>query len=304
MQDKKTLITIIMLLVIFLPLAVYGTYMHAQGESVIIDDNPNKEYILNNKVYFYNSGVLTSTYECTDNCSVATPVIDDDQYNINYYSLGTKEATTFLSNGYALFQEGNYIVLYNTALNSKLLQFDLIKDYSIEHTHPVLIIKSNGLYGVISLNDMQPMINYKYDFIGIPNRVNDGVLDTSKFIAKSGSYWYVLESDGTYNHEAFREPIIDFNSKYVIVKNLGIYKIYDYTKNEYLSTINKKHVYCIGEYVIVINSNNGLEIYSDMNLPSIRSMSLPNYTNINFSLIGNKIDIFIDGNSYQSIVLN
>ena len=50
MKDKNTLYTIITLLAIFLPLSIYGTIMHIKNGNVIIDDNPNKEYIVQSSI--------------------------------------------------------------------------------------------------------------------------------------------------------------------------------------------------------------------------------------------------------------
>ena len=54
MKDKKTLITIIILLVVFLPLGLVGTIKHfsTSKTNVDVNSNPNKEFIYNGKVYF------------------------------------------------------------------------------------------------------------------------------------------------------------------------------------------------------------------------------------------------------------
>ena len=52
MKDKKTLITIIVLLVIFLPIGVFGTIKSFSATKPDVkDDNPNKEFKYNNKLY-------------------------------------------------------------------------------------------------------------------------------------------------------------------------------------------------------------------------------------------------------------
>ena len=61
MQDKKTLITIIVLLAIFLPAAIFGTYHSLNQEEekgVVVDDNPNHDVLYNGKVYFYLNNTL------------------------------------------------------------------------------------------------------------------------------------------------------------------------------------------------------------------------------------------------------
>ena len=86
MKDKKTLITIIVLLVILLPMGVIGTIKNfsVPNKDEVVDDNPNKNFIYKNKLYFYLDGKLLSTYNCS-NCDIANVEIDDDVYKTNYY---------------------------------------------------------------------------------------------------------------------------------------------------------------------------------------------------------------------------
>lgn len=306
MKDKKTLISIIVLLVIFLPMAIYGTVNHMQNANVVIDDNPEKAFILNNKVYNYENGVLSATYACKGECEEIKSEIKDTTYGTNYYKRGEALDPTTLPNGFAIFKESNQGVLYSFPLEKKLITFDSIKTYNVEHTNPVMIMSSNGKSGVISLETMQVIIPLDYDYIGIPNRVTDKILDTSKFIAKNASLWYVLESDGTCSHEPFRETIIDFNTNYIIVENISQYKIYDYTpeRNQYLKDEIFKGVYCIGDFVITISESNELKLYVDVEQEPIETKVLTEYSEIDFELLNNKIDIYLDDELKESIVLS
>lgn len=306
MKDKKTLVSIIVLLVLFLPMGIYGTVYHFQNKSVLIDDNPNQEFIYKNKVYYYQGGNLVSTYKCESECSPVASEIKDNTYGIHYYKRGTNEPLQILNDGYAVFTDGTQGVLYNFVLESVILNFEAVKTYNVEHTSPIMIISAAGKMGVVSLETMTPVVPIDYDFIGIPNRATNGVLDTSRFIAKNGMYWYVLESDGTYNHEPFRETIVDFNNNYVIVENMGLYKIYDYTieRNEYLKDAGLKGAYCVGDYVIVILPNNTLSVYKNFDEVPIETKVLEEYNDINFEFLGNKIDIYLDNNLKESVVLD
>lgn len=303
MKDKKTLITIIILLIIFLPMSIYGTMIKIQNRNVVVDDNPNKELVYKDKLYFYDNGVLLGKRNCKGECGKAVSEINDTTYGINYYRLGKEEIPTLLSNNYTLFKENDMTVLYNIDTEMDVLSFDTIKTYNVEQTNPIIIIKVNGKYGVISLETMMPIISYQYDFIAIPNRAQNGILDTSKFIAKNGFYWYLLDSNGNYDHEPYREPIVDFNSKYVVVKNQSEYKIYDSEKNEHLSEIAKKGVYCLGEYILILTETNNLMVYEDLNNPALKILTLTTYNTIDFDYKVTKIDIYIDDNFNQSIDL-
>ena len=118
MYDKKTLVVIIVLLVIFVPLAVIGTYRHInnQDDNVVIDDNPNHEFIYNNKVYFYYNNELINTYPC-NNCSNVVTTINDTEYHTNYYKYGTEEIEPIISSVQAIFTEGDKIIIYDYNLN-------------------------------------------------------------------------------------------------------------------------------------------------------------------------------------------
>ena len=85
---KGTLITIIVLLVIFLLLTVAGFYFHFAGTpDDVTNDNPNHEFHYNNQLWFYDEdNNLIGTYECTtSNCDYATSYINDGEYSIDSY---------------------------------------------------------------------------------------------------------------------------------------------------------------------------------------------------------------------------
>lgn len=307
MKDKKTLYTIIVLLVIFLPLGLYGTIKHLKEGNVLIDDNPNKEYVLNNKVYFYDDlGNLVNTYECQKTCSKITPTIIDGGYNINYYE-GHEEVLTDLKNNYAFFKEGDKTILYSIVLGKKFLEFDSIKTYNVKHSNPIAILQSNNLYGVFSISNMQVLVPYEYDFISIPNRVKDGVLDTSRFIVLKNNDWSVIEDNEVLNKSPFKSPIVDFNDNYIVTSDGGTYyNIYDYNNNTYLESLSKKKVYCIGNYVVIISNieaNDQVLIYDNLENEAIYNLDLPDYTEIRFEDNNENIDLYLDNNLYQSIVL-
>ena len=155
MQDKKTLITIIVLLVIFLPAAVAGTYCSstraAEGPT-IVDDNPNHDLIYNNKAYFYYNGELLATYDCLD-CTQTTTIIDDTGYHTNYFKDGTYELPAVLNSNVALINQSGIDYVYSILIGRTISNFTALKDYHIEHTTPVLIARNDeGKWGVISLS--------------------------------------------------------------------------------------------------------------------------------------------------------
>ena len=299
MKDKKTLIVIIILLIFSIFCAVKGRNLKNNG--YILDDNVNKDFIYKNAVYFYKNNKLISKYVCKGSCQEATSELDSDQYSVNIYSLGKKENLKNLNNDYALFKEDDKIKLYNYKFNKTLVEYDEINNYNVKHNNPILIVKKDDKYGVLSLKNMTLILPIEYDYIAIPNKVVDDILDTSKFIVNDSGSWYIMDKDKKYNAIPFADPIIDFNDKYIITKDdLGVH-IYDYNKNSYLDSIDKKAVYCIGKYVIIISNMNNMYVYDDLENNFLTSLRFTDYQQIDFKLVENRIEIYIDGNFDQVI---
>lgn len=306
MEDKKTLITIIVLLAICLPAAIYGTYLSAtrvDDGNEIIDDNPNHDLLYNNKVYFYYNDKLLATYECPE-CSETTTSIDDTAFHTNYYKDGDREFPTVLNEAVAIIHQNNAEYVYSIALGRTISNFKSIKDYNVSHTSPVLIAKSGDYWGVVSITSeaLVPIIDYRYEYISIPSHIIDGKLETSKFIAKLNDFWYILNSDGTSDYPAFRSEVVDFNDNYYITFD-NAYHIYDYNNTEFLTNTPKDIVYATTNYILII-SDDTLTVYDNVATSAIQTISLPSYTSIVFNEIETGVDILIDGNSYQTIEQN
>ena len=277
MKDKKTLITIIVLLVIFLPMALFGTIKNfSTTKSDVKDDNPNKEFKYNNKLYFYYNDKLLSTYECST-CTLATSSIDDINYHTNYYKSDDKELAGVLNEYYGLFKENDNIILYN------------------------LVEKSSGM-GVIFFDLSNSPIPNVYEYITLPSHIIDNKLDTSKFIVKKDNMWSVISANKKVDVAPIIDEIVDFNDNYYITYANDTYHVYDRNNIEYLENLPKTNVYGVGKYIFVLN-NNQLFIYENCLSPVIKIMELPNYNSIYFYQNNNKIDIMIDENLHETLEL-
>ena len=299
MKDKKTLVVILILLCFSIFCAAKGIALNKKG--YVVDDNKNKDYIYKNSIYIYKNNQLLNKYDCQGNCTEAISTIENEKYPINIYHLGNSENLKNLNNDYALFKEDEKIKVYNYNFKKVLIEYDEINNYNVKHTDPILIVKKDGKYGVLSLKNMSPILQVKYDYIAIPNKVTDDVLDTSKFIVNEEGNWYIMDKDKKYNEIPFTDPIIDFNDKYIITKNnLGI-QINDYSKNTYLNDISKKGVYCIGKYILIISNENTIYVYDDLQNNFITSLEIPNYQKIDFKMVNKMIEIYIDGKIDKTI---
>lgn len=302
MKDKKTLITIIVLLVIFLPIGLFGTIKSfSTTKSDVKDDNPNKEFKYNNKLYFYYNDKLLSTYECST-CTLATSSIDDINYHTNYYKSDDKELASVLNEYYGLFKENDNIILYNLVNNKKIDSYKSIKNYNIEATSKFAITEKSNGKGVIFFDLSNSPIPNVYEYITLPSHIIDNKLDTSKFIVKKDNMWSIISANKEVDVAPIIDEIVDFNDSYYITFANNTYHIYDRNNIEYLENLPKTNVYGVGKYIFVLN-NNQLFIYENCLSPVIKIMELPNYNSIYFYQNNNKIDIMIDENLHETLEL-
>ena len=307
MTDKKTFITLIVLLSLSVCAAVIGTYWSFNRKSednVLIDDNPTKEFIYNNKAYFYYNNTLLATYDCP-NCSKVVTSIDDTNYHTNYFHNRTYELPAVLNSNVALINENGSNYVFSIALGRTLNSFTYLKDYRVEHTEPILIANNGNYWGVLTITDdaLLLSIEYQYDYIAIPAHLVDGKLSTLKLIAKSGDSWYILNNDGTSDYPAFNHEIIDFNDNYYVTYEYGLYHVYDYNNQEYLTNIMKYGIYAAGDYIFVLNSDNSLSVYYDCNANELERLSIPTYETIYFNETDAGLELYLDGNLYQTLEL-
>lgn len=302
MKDKKTLITIIVLLVIFLPIGLFGTIKSfSTTKSDVKDDNPNKEFKYNNKLYFYYNDKLLSTYECST-CTLASSSIDDINYHTNYYKSDDKELAGVLNEYYGLFKENDNIILYNLVNNKKIDSYKSIKNYNIDATSKFAITEKSSGKGVIFFDLSNSPIPNVYEYITLPSHIIDNKLDTSKFIVKKDNMWSVISANKKVDVAPIIDEIVDFNDNYYITFANNTYHIYDRNNIEYLENLPKTNVYGVGKYIFVLN-NNQLFIYENCLSPVIKIMELPNYNSIYFYQNNNEVDIMIDGNLQETLEL-
>ena len=227
MKDKKTLITIIVLLVIFLPIGLFGTIKSfSTTKSDVKDDNPNKEFKYNNKLYFYYNDKLLSTYECST-CTLATSSIDDINYHTNYYKSDDKELAGVLNEYYGLFKENDNIILYNLVNNKKIDSYKSIKNYNIDATSKFAITEKSSGKGVIFFDLSNSPIPNVYEYITLPSHIIDNKLDASKFIVKKDNMWSVISANKKVDVAPVLDEIVDFNDSYYITFANNTYHIYD-----------------------------------------------------------------------------
>ena len=303
MYDKKTLIVIIILLVVFVPLAFIGAFKHfGKNEDIIVDDNPNHEFIYNNKVYFYYNDELLGTYDCS-NCTNVITTIDDIEYHTNYYKEGTDQFNPILSSTMAVFSEGDKITFYAIG-SKKTVQYDAIKNYNVANSNNLLLVKRDNLWQIIQIdnNGVINVFDGSYDYVAIPNHIENNILNSDYLITKLGDNWQIFDVNNNTNVVNVDKEIIDFNEYYYITYD-NTYQLFDYNNVEVFANITKNDIRILDNYVFLIRDDL-LLIYENDSTNIFSNIALPVYQTIDFELNETSIDIMIDGNLYQSIALS
>ena len=303
---KSTLYTIIVLLVIFAPLATYGTYTHFKNQApkdVEVDPNPNKEFYHNGSLYFYDENQeLLGTYPCTGECGYAKTIIDEDEYGIkNYYQDGTLEHVESASKDYVIVEDAGNINLYSLNLAKTLVQYQALKNYNVKLKGNLILVKNNDKWGLLSLENMQLVLPLEYDYLSLPSKIENDELLTDELIAKKDNKWYIIDNTGKEKNSGLNDPIISFNSRYMLTdKN----ELYDYQNSKVNLDFAYKDIAIVDTYVVFVTNDNVVEVYNDINAGVMKRTIIGNYNTIDFKISDRIINVFIDGTVGTSIDLN
>ena len=301
MYDKLTSKIIIVLLVIFVPLSIIGILNRKDEMQNTVDENPNKETFYNNKVYFYNANELLGTYSCLD-CKKTETIIDDTNYHTNYYKYGTEELKTVQNSILAIFNEGDKIEFYNIVSQKKTMEFDAIKTYNISNNNNLYFGKIANFWQIIEITEegVKSAVLDSFDYVAIPNHIENNILNSDKLIVRKNNNWEILDITNNKSIITNINEIVDFNDYYYIVYNNG-YQILTYNNIEILPNLIKNYVATVGDYLFIVSNGNTLFIYKENNLTNYETMTLPEYTEIDFINSDEGIKIMLDKNLYQTI---
>lgn len=247
-KNKGTLISIIILLLLLVPCTIYGLVKHFE------DNNKNKEFYFNGKLYFYNGDILLGKYECkTENCGYA-----------EYQEIDTKKnnTTTLINNRYAFIKDGEALFVQDVVTNNKIIDFDEIKAYSIPIDNSSFVAKKDGKWGIVSIYpSVESVLEYSYDDVYLNYNNNYGVSNVGldKVIVKEEGNYKILNE----KEEVFitTDKIVEFTDYLIItVLDDGNYKFVDYENQDYLPGNE------ISKYIMVNNylgvwTKNSLDVY-------------------------------------------
>ncbi len=297
-NNKMVLPVIIILLIIFLPLTVIGSYKNlSKGTSL---ENPGKEHKYNNKLFYYDkTGKLLGTYECTSSeCDDAKTEIDDETND--FYKEGDKNDIGVFNTDNVFIKDGDKIYLYSLGTKIKLLTVNLLKDYNIDIEGNYLIVKNEeNLYGLFDLNAGNFKIKPSYDYMALANKIKDDKLVSDKIIVKKLNGYFLIDAEDNSLTDTFGVPIYDYNDKYIISKNNDIYTFYKYTGENVLSDLTVKNYENYEDLMIITTVNNELYIYDVQNEVVLKSYVPVGTDNLSYEISDNKIIIKNNGTSFD-----
>ena len=275
--NKKTS-TILMLIAIIICLSLGGYGFFASGDKISFEKdvvNPNKDFLYQGKLYFYNGEELLGTYTCENPsgyCGYAHEYLDDADYSLDYYNDEKIDSINLISNRYAFItdtenpQEYNYdagVILYDIVSNRQIARYNYVKNYSIGIENGYYIVQNaEGLWGVIQLTDATSLkIPFEYQFIGLQNQVTDELVDADIFVVAKDDTFALMDINGAKLTSDFNEQIFAYNGKYVITKNSDRYYLSDYAGNTAFNGISYKRLWFTSKYLNIVNVNNEYYLY-------------------------------------------
>lgn len=298
-NNKMVLPVIIILLIIFLPLTVIGSYKSlSKGTSL---ENPSKEHKYNNKLFYYDSeGKLLGTYECTSSdCDDAQTEIDDE---INdFYKEGDKNDIGVFNTDNVFIKDNDKIYLYSLGTKIKLLTLNMLKNYNSDIEGNYLIVKNEeNLYGLFDLNVGNFKIKPSYDYMALANKTDGEVIKSDKIIVEKLNGYYLIDKDDNSLTSTFGVPIYDYNDNLIISKNNDIYSFYTYNGDNILSDLSINNYEYFNDYIIILTSSSNEIIIYNSKSSTIEKRYTPIETDsLSYEINDNQIIIKNNGNEFD-----
>jgi len=228
------IINIIFILLIALGVSLYLLFFNKEEEK---PKPPEESVVIEKDNYIYDNGSLKllnnkdeviGIYSCTDKevekCYVAslsnedefdTPIYVDEEDNL------LEKKSKIYNNRFVFIYDEDKIVLYDLEKETKTGEYSLVKSGALDKD--IVVVKNQEeKYGLIefSLTDANTVLEFEYDYLGI-------VSSDSKFVAKDGTYSYLVDKNGNVLTSKIRGNIRNFSDKYISVYDEG-YSLYDY----------------------------------------------------------------------------
>ena len=183
-----------------------------------------------------------------------------------------------------------------TFISNLLWQLRKIRKNQIEF----IIQDKNNKWGVLYISsNIEAMIPFEYDFIGLKNELDsDSKLVSNKFIVKQDENWYLVDTVNKKLTSSFDYPIYDYNDKVVVLYN-DTYMLYDYEAKRLVPSLNIEKYMFENSYTGII-SNNKLYIYYVWQNGPVKVYDINSNSNIKLEYKDYKIYVYDNDNLLDS----
>ncbi len=315
MQNRKsTLIVIIVLLILFVPLAIVSTILHFQNKNTVVE-NANHEFFYEGKLYFYKNEELLGTYTCqnTDYCDYAVSK-NNFEYDLLEHKEEKAEKITLINDRYAFIIDTTTdklneaeIILYDLKIKKEIGRYQEVKNYGIGIDHNNYLVKNNeGLWGVLQFYDgVNLKIPFTYSYMALSDQKDaTSNLISSDIISvlKDGS-WYLIDINNNKLTENFTDKIVTYNNEYVVTSNNSTMHLSTYTGTERLSG-EYQYLKLCGKYLAIVDQNNSFYFYDLVNNKEVslrHSIKDPN--TLRFDVTNESIKVYSGTEMIENIAI-
>lgn len=272
---KGVLITIIILLVIFLPLSILSFVLHEMDKNDPknnVVENPNHDLYFQGKLYFYDKNdKLLGTYTCKydeNHCKLASNSIDDNLYSLDYYKPEELQID-IIQDRYAFITDSELeipkVILYDIVNKRTMTTYNSVKNYGIGIEDNLFIVSDADLnFGVLSLeSDPSIVISFDYSFLGIANLLNE---DQNKimndfFVGKKENNWYLVDPNDAVLTDPITREIVSYNGQSIITKDPTGYYLVNYNNKNLLEDESYANLSFTGKYLNILDNYNDFYVY-------------------------------------------
>ena len=305
--------TIVVLLLLLLPMTIYGTSMHIKNAQPVIE-NPNHAFKYEGKLYFYDGNTLLGTYACQGNvanCDISSSS-DNYPYSLNEKKIEKNSRLPVIANRYVFIKDldadKENILFYDLTLKQVLKKYKEIKNYGIGIANNYYILKdTDDFYGVLAINnDFRLLLPFQYNYIGLTNKMDseEDKIASDIFAVLQNGKWTLIDINGATFTEPMQSEIFSYNSEYVVLKDnmTNTMQLVDYSNNILFN--NFKYIDFYNKYVLFMDNFNNFYLY-DMNERArvSNTYSISSIEDVELKLENNEIQIYIKGKKEQSIAI-
>lgn len=314
-KKKATFVVLILLLIIFVPLAIVSTILHFEKTKEGIE-NPKHEFLYNGKLYFYDNDSLLGTYICEneDYCDFATSK-NNSSYALLEYEEEKTNKMSLIKNRYAFLLDTTIanlkdaeIILYDLELNKELGRYKEVKNYGIGIEKDSYLVKnSDEKWGVISFEDgVDLKIPFVYDYIGlIDEKVeNQNTIAMNHLVVMQNGKWFLIDLFNTKISDSFTDEIVSYTKNYVILSNGTSMRLLNYEGKDRLFG-DYKYLHFCDPYIAIVDNTNTFYLFDLENNKEIGNRhNVKNPKELSYEKTNKHLRVSVAGEIIENIAIS